>query len=168
MNEYLHSANGPILLIGVGNEYRSDDGVGLFVVRDLHRRFGDELRIIEHSGEGASLMEAWNGVDAVLLVDAVVSGEPAGFVHRIDVARGGVPARFACFSSHAFGVVEAFALARELHRLPPVALLYGVEGESFDTGAGLSNSVVKSIPILLGFIEHDLHMLGATLCTPAD
>ncbi len=60
------------------------------------------------------------------------------------------------FSSHAFGVADAIEMARELHQLPPVTILYGIEGEAFDPGVGLSDSVLKSLPRLLAMIEQDL------------
>jgi hypothetical protein len=35
--------------------------------------------------------------------------------------------------------------------------LYGIVGESFERGAGLSDRVLKSIPDLLQMIEEDVH-----------
>ena len=39
------------------------------------------------------------------------------------------------------GLPEAVALARELDRLPTRLIVYGIEGESFETGEGLSDPV---------------------------
>jgi hydrogenase maturation protease len=111
---------------------------------------------VEESGEGTSLMHAWEGSTCVLIVDAVRSGRPPGTLERIDVSSGRIPKTVSPFSSHAFGVAEAVEMGRELQKLPPKVCLYGIEGESFEAGVGLSEEVVRSLPHLLSMIELDL------------
>ncbi len=150
---------GGILLIGVGNEYRNDDGLGLFVARELRRRSLGGVTIVERSDVGASLIEVWAGRSAVLLVDAVVNGGAPGLPHRLDASCGPLPRSVFHYSSHSIGLAEAIELARELHRLPPKVIVYGIECEVFDAGVGLSPRVVRAIPELLGLIEHDVRLL---------
>ena len=49
------------LVIGLGNDYRHDDAVGRVVARRLKAIEGDDVRVVEESGEGAALIEAWKG-----------------------------------------------------------------------------------------------------------
>src|SRR6266700_3180765 len=63
----------PILVIGIGNEYRSDDGVGLVVARGLRAKNLPDMLIIESSGDGAALMEAWKAAPSVIVIDAAAS-----------------------------------------------------------------------------------------------
>ncbi len=144
-----------VVVIGVGNEFGTDDALGLLVAREMRRRCPSGLEIVEASGEGASLMGAWKGADEAIIIDAMSGPEP-GEIHRMDASSANLPKGLALFSSHAFGVAEAVEMARELHQLPPVVILYGIEGECFDPGVGLSDSVVKSLPKLLGMIEEDI------------
>ena len=146
---------GCAVLVGVGNEFGTDDALGVLVAREMRRRFPSGLTIVEASGEGASLMDAWKGADEVIIVDAMSGPEP-GEIHRIDASASCVPKDLSLFSSHAFGVVDAIEMARELHQLPPITILYGIEGETFDPGVGLTDSVLKSLPKLLAMIEQDL------------
>ena len=124
------------VVIGVGNALRGDDAAGLRVARLLAGR-GIE-RVHESSGETFALMELWNGADAVLLADAMRSGAEPGVVSRFDVSDEPLPAAFRNCSTHAFGVAEAVELARSLGNLPPRAIVFGVEGVSFEHGAPLS------------------------------
>ena len=62
-----------LVVIGIGNEYRRDDGAGLVVARRI-RAAAPGLRVREESGEGAALIEAWRGAEIVVLCDAVHSG----------------------------------------------------------------------------------------------
>jgi hydrogenase maturation protease len=148
------------VLIGIGNEFRSDDALGILIVRELRRRSNCSLRIVEQGGEGAALLEAFQDASAVLLIDAVASRDLPGTVQRVDLSCSGVPASLTCASSHAFGVAEAIELARALGRLPKRAILYGIVGENFEPGIGLSDPLVRAIPELLQMIEDDLHTMA--------
>jgi hydrogenase maturation protease len=144
------------LLIGIGNAYRSDDGLGVYIAKEFRRRSADGLSVLEESGEGTSLMAAWQHAAHVFVVDAVVSGLPPGMLHRIDVLTDKIPRGMFRSSSHSFGICEAIELARELRILPQSLILYGIEGESFDHGVGLSASVVRSVPELIHVIQLDI------------
>ena len=63
-----------ILIIGLGNDYRGDDAVGRAIARRLQAIAGDNIRVLEESGEGVALMESWKGGDFVILIDAIHSG----------------------------------------------------------------------------------------------
>jgi hydrogenase maturation protease len=132
------------LIIGVGNEYRGDDAVGLIVARRLKEQSPDYVKVLEESGEGAALMESWKDADTVIIVDAVHSGAKPGILHRFEVHAQPIPTDFFHYSTHAFGVSEAIELARALNQLPPRLIVYGIEGKSFEAGVGLSLEVEKT------------------------
>ena len=66
------------LVIGLGNEYQSDDAAGRAVARKLKASTLVEFCVKEESGEGGALIEAWKHADFVVLVDAVDSGAQSG------------------------------------------------------------------------------------------
>src|SRR4030042_1787160 len=84
----------PVLIIGVGNEFRGDDGAGLVVSRRLRALALEGARVLEVEGEGTAVMAAWKGADAVILVDAVHSGAAPGTVHRLEAHAGPGPGAF--------------------------------------------------------------------------
>lgn len=129
------------LLIGIGNPWRRDDGVGPWVAGQL-AALGLPAR--EHSGEGAGLMDAWDGAPWVMVVDATRSGAPPGTLVRIDAAAADPPRTLFHPSSHLFGLAEAVATARVLGRLPPRLILWGIEGEDFSWGDSLSPPVLAT------------------------
>lgn len=129
------------LIIGVGNEYRSDDAAGLVVARRLRRRAGKSFCVIEQSGEGASLIESWRGARSVIVIDAVMSGAAPGTIHRFEANTQPLPHNFFRYSTHAFGLAEAIELARALGELPPRFIVFGIEAADFTAGLGLSAAV---------------------------
>ncbi|MDZ7364038.1 MAG: hydrogenase maturation protease [candidate division KSB1 bacterium] len=132
------------LVIGLGNEYRRDDAAGLIVARRLRERVPNEINIIEQSGEGAVLMEAWKKARRVIIIDAVHSGAAPGSIFRFEAHAQPLPTKFFHYSTHAFSVAEAIELARALKQLPSCLIVYGIEGKNFAAGVGLSAEVEKS------------------------
>ncbi len=157
------AAQAAVVVIGVGNALRRDDGAGLEVARRL-RTLADaagtavrtelampaDLAVLEYEGEPLGLLELWEGARAAVLVDAIRSGAAPGTIHRVDVSREPVPALLRGSSStHAVGVGEAIELARALGRLPARVIVYGVEGACFEAGGGLSTEVAGAVDPLV-------------------
>ncbi len=154
-------ARAPVVVIGVGNSLRGDDAAGLEAVRSLHERAARAgVAVMEQEGETLGLIEQWEGATAVVLVDATHSGSPPGTIHRLDASSTALPAQLRSSSStHAVGIGEAIELARSLDRLPRRVVLYGVEGRSFGTGAGLSDEVRAAIPALAAAVVSEAREL---------
>ncbi|HVW46396.1 MAG TPA: hydrogenase maturation protease [Solirubrobacterales bacterium] len=137
----------PVLLVGLGNELRGDDGVGIAVIRSLRedRPVGVELRA--EGGDPLALVEAWRGRAATVVVDAVRAAAPAGTILHLDAGAGPLPASLAAeASTHATSLAAAVELARELGTLPGRALVLGVAGRRFRQGEGLSAAVAAALP----------------------
>ena len=135
----------PILLIGIGNEYRCDDGIGLNVIRALKARELPDTLLIESSSDGAELIEMFSSARIAILVDAVSSGGKPGAIYRFDALTQPIPTQLSFQSTHVFGIAEAIELARVLEQLPPSLVVYAIEGENFSTGVGLSSKAREAV-----------------------
>jgi hydrogenase maturation protease len=151
--------NPRILIIGVGSEERGDDGVGLLVARAMGAKNLPHTTVLQESGEGGALLEAWKGADVVILIDAVSSGAAPGALHRFDAQAQSIPAKLFRYSSHTFGVAEAVELARALHQLPSRMIVFGIEGKAFETGIGLSPEVVDTARTVVRAAAHEVRSL---------
>jgi hydrogenase maturation protease len=131
----------PVLVIGIGNPDRGDDGVGLAAARRLRGQLPPGTNVIER----VALLEDWEGSSSVILIDAVAPMTQPGRVHRFDLTKNPLPVAFATASTHAFGLAETVELARSLGRLPDSVIAFLVEGEQFAAGAPLSPPVAKAV-----------------------
>jgi hydrogenase maturation protease len=123
-------------IICCGTAFRGDDGAGLAVAKQLNQ-LGVEVSTCP--GGSADLLEAMSGAEEVLVVDAVITGAPAGTIHQW---RDGIPEfQSDSFTSHALGVAEGIALARMLGRLPKRLHLYAIEAKTFEVSGELSDEV---------------------------
>ncbi|OOG25622.1 hydrogenase maturation protease [Thioalkalivibrio denitrificans] len=137
-----------VLVIGVGNRWRGDDGAGPAVARALSEVPG--IRVAECTGEPTEIMACWSGQDRVIVVDAVSAGGPPGSIHRFTANSPlPVPGRH---SSHGMGVAEAVELARSLGELPAQLTIYGIEPDRMTDGEGLSPSVRAAVAVVAAAI----------------
>jgi hydrogenase maturation protease len=148
-----------LLIIGIGNEMRGDDGLGRHVARILDRQSVPGVSVVESAGEGTSLIELWKGHDQVMLIDAFSSDSTPGLLHSLDASITRVTQQLFHASSHSFGIAEAIEVSRRLDILPGTVLIYGIEGENFRHGSGLSDSVRERIDDLLDIIEEKIQEL---------
>ncbi len=149
-----------VVAVGVGNPYRSDDGAGLAVAERL-RETAPEIEVVTCEQEPLRLLDAWNGADLAIVVDAVSSGAPSGTVHRFDATSEPVPSTVFRGSTHALGVGDAIELARTLGRLPDRVLVFGIEGERFTAGEQLSPAVAAAVEPLASELGEEARCTSA-------
>jgi hydrogenase maturation protease len=144
-----------LALIGVGNRFRRDDAAGLEVAERLRTTHPPGIRILEEEGEPGSLIRAFELMQEVLIIDAVSTGGRPGDLYRFDATHRPLPAETFRTSTHALGIGDAVELARELGRLPRRLAVYGIEGESFEAGDGLSPAVEATVDALVAELHHE-------------
>lgn len=140
-----------LLVIGCGNEFASDDAVGLQVIRSLREAKQDQLpdgvELIEAGTPGLNLLDLWDRSDRVIMVDAIKSGAEPGTVHSFDASL--LPPRDVMpVSSHGINIIDAVELGRLLGRLPAQMTIIGVEILSEEPfHVGLTPEVVAAVPV---------------------
>ena len=65
-----------VVVIGVGNEFRRDDGAGPAVIARLGDLAPSGVRLVITDGEPVRLVEAWSGAAVAVVVDAVRAQPP--------------------------------------------------------------------------------------------
>jgi hydrogenase maturation protease len=145
-----------ILVIGIGNAYRSDDAAGLIAARRVNEQASEHCSVIEHTGEGAALMELWKGADTTIVIDAVRSGAAPGTVSRFDAALCPLPVSMFRDSTHAFGLAEAVELGRALKQLPPQLIVYGIEAQNLKAGTSLSPAIEFAVQTVVERVLQEL------------
>ena len=133
-----------VLVVGLGNPDRGDDGIGTIVVQQLAGRLPADVALLARSGDMLALIADWAGFDALVCVDAAGPMMGPGRIHRIDLAIDALPPNISITSSHAFSLAEAVSLARTLQLAPQDIVVYAVEGCCFDSGAPLTAAVMMA------------------------
>ena len=122
-----HVVETPLRLIGIGSPF-GDDMLGWQALERLR----DELDVFPHGAElhtldrpGSSLIPLLEDGKAVVLIDAMQSGQSPGTVQRLSLSELLTQAQTP--STHSLGVAETLAIAEQLQVLPEKLFIYGVE-----------------------------------------
>jgi hydrogenase maturation protease len=134
-----------VLVVGLGNSERADDGVGVEAARQLAGRLPEDVTLLVGGRDVLSLVDDWAGFDALVCIDAAAPMGNPGRIHRIDLATAELPREMSLVSSHAFGLVEAVRLARTLQRAPQAIIVYAIEGDRFDLGAPMTAAAAAAV-----------------------
>ena len=174
------AARGRVVVIGIGNEFRRDDGIGPEVLSRLREQaagpvqaepgqagrepagaaLADAVQLVSSDGEPASLIEAWAGASLAVVVDAVLADPPVpGRLHRLVLDRKAL-ADVRQVSSHGLGLGEAIGLARALDRMPDRLIIHAVEAADVSHGVGFTPAVAAAVAPLTAAVIRDLSEPG--------
>ncbi len=121
----------PIRLIGMGSVH-GDDQFGWQVVRQLRDSVHFTARYAEHVAVSLcrtpldGFLDMAHASRALIVLDAMVSGVPAGTITRIEEAQ--LPSiQASAYSSHGHSLVQVIALGRALNLLPQHVVIFAME-----------------------------------------
>lgn len=137
----------PAVLIGVGNPYRRDDGIGPALAAAIDALDLPGVTVLTSDGEPSRLLDAWAGASLAVVVDAARpgSGKP-GQIRRF---ADDCPARASgSASTHGLGIAEAIELGRALDQLPDRLMVFAVAAKDVGYGDQLSQPVQAALPDL--------------------
>jgi hydrogenase maturation protease len=149
------------VLIGVGNPYRRDDGVGPAFAASLRAHDLPGVSVLISDGEPSRLLDAWAGAGLAIVVDAVrcEPGIPGRISRRtLHPAPAEGPPPVSQSSTHGLGVAEAVRLAQALDRLPERLVVFAVEAGDIGYGSQLSEAVAASLPDLTRAVLAELEI----------
>lgn len=135
--------NTGVVVIGIGNEYRRDDGVGPIVATAIDEHNLPGVRVVTGIADPMDLVNAWTGAPLALLIDAAISDPSTpGRIERgaaADAAAGGI-------STHGLDVTQALALGQALGREPDQLIVFTVDAADVGDGVGLTPEVAAAVP----------------------
>lgn len=138
-----------ILVAGIGNSFRCDDRAGLLVSEFIsdainYTPFEALIDVKKLSGEGAELIQEWEGYDCVYLADASQAFGSPGKLTRIDTRESPLKQDYFHYSSHNFSLAEAVELSRQLGTIPKKLIVFAIEGLNFSFGMNVTFEVELS------------------------
>ena len=141
----------PVLVLGLGNPLRGDDGLGPAVVQALRERaLPPEVEVLDGGTAGLGLLEMLAGRRRVIVVDVAEMGRPPGTIARLSWEA--LVAAVAPLSPHQVGLAEVLALAGRLGISLPEGIVLAVQPASMEWEQKLSPPVQKCIPALVAAI----------------
>src|SRR5262245_30794086 len=106
-----------LVIIGCGNTNRSDDGVGVWVIRELERReMPSGVRLVDAGTGGIDVMFHLEGARRVIVIDAAQTGAAPGQIYRVPGEQLAALPPPNNLSLHNFRWEHALAVGRMLYK----------------------------------------------------
>jgi hydrogenase maturation protease len=138
------------LIIGYGNRFRSDDGIGIRAAEELSRgALAGDTEVLTLHQLTPELAETISHAERVLFVDAGREGRP-GEIRCTQVNADHTNAPF----THQLTPTTLLSLCCGLYGARPQAFAVSLCGECFDLGERLSPKVAESLPVLVDFLRN--------------
>jgi hydrogenase maturation protease len=154
---------GSALVVCIGNELVADDAAGYEVYRSLRKQGVPDGVRLEYVGVGGlALLDLLSGdEEALIVVDAVQFGAPAGTIHRLPWEQ--LPlGNTASISAHGIGLRETIDVGKIVspEKLPSMILLIGIEGRCFNQmREAMTAATAAAVPGATASVLQELHSL---------
>lgn len=150
-------------VLGVGNVLLSDEGIGVRVVETLGREYTwpQGLELLDGGTTGMELLEPLEGLDCLIIADAVRVGQEPG---SVAVLRGDqVPAFFRTkLSPHQIGLSDVLATLALTGQYPGQVVVVGLQPVSLATGMELTPAAQAALPLMVRAVVAELAAQGIT------
>lgn len=153
-----------ILLLGLGNILLQDEGLGVRAVERLAATYDlpEEVEALDGGTLGLDLLPRLYGVDGLLIVDAVASGQAPGTLVRLE--GDAIPAALAVkMSMHQVGLQDLMAASALQGMRPPRMVLWGMEPATLGWGLDFSETVAARLADLVAAVVRELRSWGVAL-----
>lgn len=142
------------VVIGIGNSFRRDDGVGLVVAEEVTKLELPHVRVVIATGEPTAILDAWNGARLAVVIDAATGeGLSPGTIQRWTP---GEQTAANVVSSHAMGLPEAHALGEVIGRVPDSLVVLAVKVADVSYGVGLTPALAAAVPAVVEAVAAEL------------
>ncbi|MCL4378534.1 MAG: hydrogenase maturation protease [Actinobacteria bacterium] len=150
-------------IIGFGNIFMSDDGIGIKVIEELRKesftsKFNN-ISIIDGGTSAVDLLFMLENSDKVIIVDAVDAGQNTGEIVRFKLNEIAEfkKKNIKSFSLHDVDLSEAFNLMKSLNMTADITII-GIKPKIVDYGEKLSPEIESKIPELILKIKQEMNL----------
>jgi len=148
--------NASVLVLGIGNILRRDEGVGVRVIEALRDEdVPEDVELFDGGTFGAELIDVIADRAGVIVIDAIEHEGTPGSVFRFSGDDLAAHAS-ASLSVHEIGLLDTLRMAKQLGCPPKEVLVLGVVPEDIGPGLELTPTVAKQVPKIVQRVLEEL------------
>jgi len=146
-----------VKIIGFGNKYRSDDGIGIRVVEELRKL--DSFRnidIIDGGTSGTDLIFLVKDCSKIIIIDAIDAGQNVDDVVNIQISdvEEFIKRDYKSLSIHDLNLADILKLIKALKINADISII-GVKPKKMDFGDRLSPEIEEKIPEIISLVKKE-------------
>jgi hydrogenase maturation protease len=134
-------------VIGVGNEFMGDDGIGPLLISRLRELegFPADIDLIDEGSGGMRIIHDIEGYDKVLIIDAADFGEAPGDFklfrpEDVETVKG-ISGR----SLHEMDLIKTLELAKVMGKAPSEIMIMAIQPERVEMSQEISETILEGI-----------------------
>jgi len=146
-----------VKIIGFGNKYRSDDGIGIRIVEELEKLdFFKNIEIIDGGTSGTDLIFLIKGCSKIIIIDAIDAGQNVGDVVNIKISdvEEFIKRDYKSLSLHDLNLADILKLIKALKINADISII-GVKPKKMDFGDRLSPEIEEKIPEIISLVKKE-------------
>lgn len=141
-----------ILVAGIGNRLRGDDGFGSFLAEKLlEKQLPSNVTVVDYGLASMKVIHDLPEYDVVIFLDAISKGYPPGTIYKVeirpedieDLSEEDVQKGAFIASYHELDLDLLLAVAKSWNFLPKKVLIIGVEPKDLSEKIGLSEELTN-------------------------
>lgn len=151
------------LILGVGNRYRSDDGIGSLVIDLLKAQKFNQCDLLDGGTDGLGLLDIIRQYQKVFIIDAIDAKKPPGSITVFSPQDAKNAKKIICsdaLSTHGFGIAELLVLSEALAIKTEIVII-GIQPVSLEFKEGLSTVIKQQVPKICAIL--DAYLIGAKI-----
>jgi len=157
----LNNSKPKILILGVGNILLKDEGVGVRAIEKLQRdyKFPSNVEIMDGGTAGLGLLNLFDGVDHLIIVDAIQGNDSPGSLYcfKFEDISANIPKKF---SPHQIGILETLTVKKVLGKIPDTTIIAVQPKDCSHWGMELTPEIEDKIPNIIALIIDELKKIG--------
>jgi len=140
------------LILGVGNTYRKDDGVGPAIIALLQNNKRSGVDYLDGGVDGLALIDIISLYSKVIIIDAVDMKTPPGTVKLFSPSDVRLQIKSDALSTHGFGLAEVIKLIEQLD-VKTLLQIIGIQPQDISFGEGLSEVIEKQVQRIIKLVD---------------
>jgi hydrogenase maturation protease len=136
-----------VVVIGLGNELLSDEGIGVHIIkRFLSRQEGfPSVDFIEAGSAGLNLIHLIANRRKAIIIDCAKMGEKPGTMKRFTADEVQSIKKLNQYSLHEADILQVINLSKQLDECPDEVVFFGIEPQTLESGQTLSETLSRKI-----------------------
>lgn len=144
-----------VLVLGVGNTLMGDEGIGVYVIKELEKKkLSGNIELIDAGTALFSIVHLLRKRKKIVIIDAAKGGGKPGTIYRILPPQ--IKSRHKrLLSLHEMGLMESLNSLEDREK-PQDIVIIGVEPASIDWGLQLSSIVQQKLPEIVKIVLSEI------------
>ncbi|MHC5060775.1 MAG: hydrogenase maturation protease [Planctomycetota bacterium] len=147
-----------IVVLGLGNPLRSDEGIGVAIVGWFSARADQypSVDFIDAGTGGMSVLHLLANRSKAVLIDCAYMGTEAGTIKRFEPHEVESVKKLAHQSLHEADIMKIIDLSEQLGQGPQSVVIFGIEPETIELGQNLSKTLEAKMDEYIDAVTKEL------------